>query len=104
MIAAALLLLAAPAQAGTPSPAIKWVDGHELTVEGQAFRNLAAPWDRLPMRAEGVVRDPVWDLSRDSAGIAIRFSSDAPAIHARWKLTRERLAMPHMAKLASLGG
>ena len=51
---------------------------------------------RLPGKAEGVVRPPVWSLSRHSAGLCARFVSDAKEIHARWTLTSDRLAMPHM--------
>jgi hypothetical protein len=50
----------------------------------------------LPAKAEGVVRAPVWGLSRQSAGLCVRFVTDAAAIHARWTLTSNNLAMPHM--------
>ena len=75
---------------------IDWTDGHELLVEGQAWSDTKAPWDRFPAKAEGVVRDPVWKLSRHSAGIVLRFRTDAPELHAKWTLTSDRLAMPHM--------
>ena len=75
---------------------LQWVDGDSLTVEGRAFDVRVAPWDRLPARAESTVRPPVWGNSRHSAGIAIRFASDSPTIAARWRLTSDRLAMPHM--------
>jgi hypothetical protein len=42
------------------------------------------------------VRNPVWDLAQDSAGLRVRFVTDAPTIRARWTLRKERLAMPHM--------
>ena len=72
---------------------------HSITaehVEGKGWSDTARPFDRLPARAEGVVREPVWDLSRHSAGLLVRFETDAPAIHARYALTSDRLAMPHM--------
>jgi len=53
-------------------------------------------YDRLPAKAEGVVRDAVWNLSRDSAGMLVRFETDSPEIHVQYHLYRERLAMPHM--------
>ena len=73
-----------------------WTDAGSLMVEGRAFEDRNSPWDRLPARAEGVVRAPVWGNSRHSAGIAIRFLSDSPSIEVRWKLTSDRLDMPHM--------
>ncbi len=77
-------------------PATTWVDSLTLDVEGRAFADVAAPFDRLPARAETLVRKPVWELSRNSAGIAIRFRTDAEKIQARWRVTSETLAMPHM--------
>ncbi|WP_337174173.1 SGNH/GDSL hydrolase family protein [Paludisphaera sp.] len=78
--------------------AVSWRDARTLTLEGRAWDEpaLKAPFDRLPAKAEGVARPPVWGLSRDSAGIAVRFVTDAPEIHARWTLNKDRLAMPHM--------
>ena len=75
---------------------LRWVDGDALDVEGRAFKDRSSPWDRLPAKAESIVRPPVWGNSRQSAGIAIRFISDSPTIGARWHLTSDRLAMPHM--------
>ena len=73
-----------------------WTDANDLLVEGRAFEERKAPWDRLPARAEDLVRPPVWGNSRHSAGIAIRFLSDSPSIEVRWKLTGDRLGMKHM--------
>ncbi|MFT7484636.1 MAG: lysophospholipase L1-like esterase [Candidatus Paceibacteria bacterium] len=90
-----LLVIGALGWAGDDS--IEWHPASECRLEGQAWTETGAPFDRFPARAEASVRAPVWDLSRQSAGLCLRFSSDAPAIHARWSLTSESLAMPHMA-------
>ncbi|MBI2435441.1 MAG: SGNH/GDSL hydrolase family protein [Candidatus Hydrogenedentes bacterium] len=74
-----------------------WYNGLDLGVEGQGWKDVASPFDRLPGRAEGVVRDPVWSLSRRSAGLCLRFVTNADAIAARWTLRNEELAMDHMA-------
>ncbi|HEY1067781.1 MAG TPA: SGNH/GDSL hydrolase family protein [Pirellulales bacterium] len=73
-----------------------WYDAKAIGLEGQAWTDTLAPYDRLPKRVEKTVRPPVWGLSRDSAGIAVRFVTDSPAVHCRWTLTRGNLAMPHM--------
>lgn len=76
----------------------RWYDIRLLGVEGQGWPEsvLKAPFDRLPGKAEGQVRDAVWGLSRHSAGLAVRFVTDAPSLRARWTLTSDRLAMAHM--------
>lgn len=87
-----------PAKAkADPDGKVLWYDIRDLGVEGQGWTDVESPFDRLPKKAKGVVRDPVWNLSRDSAGMAVRFVTDATTIHARWTLRSERLAMPHMA-------
>lgn len=75
---------------------IQWHDGLKLGLEGQGWRDVKHAYDRLPGSAEGVVRDPVWSLSQDSAGLSIRFTTAASTIRARWTVRRERLALPHM--------
>lgn len=91
------LLILAPRTTTAEEP-VAWRDVRTLTLEGRAWDEpaLKAPFDRLPAKAEGVVRPPVWNLSRDSAGIAVRFVTDATEIHARWTVTKDRLDMPHM--------
>lgn len=76
---------------------IRWYDIRQLGVEGQGWTDTKSPYDRLPAKAEGKVREAVWNLSRDSAGMAVRFVTDSTVIHARWTLTKSNLAMPHMA-------
>lgn len=75
---------------------ILWYDLRLLDVEGHGWTETKAPYDRLPAKAEGKIREAVWGLSRHSAGLCARFVTDASAIHARWTLTSDRLAMPHM--------
>ena len=75
---------------------ISWTDVHDLTFEGQGWTEVASPFDRLPAKAEGVVRGPVWTLSRDSAGMCARFVTDATTISCRWNLLDDGLSMPHM--------
>ena len=73
-----------------------WYDGRTIGIEGKAWNDTAAFYNRLPARAEKIVRPPVWSLSQQSAGLCLRFITDARTIHARWVLTSEELAMPHM--------
>lgn len=50
---------------------------------------------RLPDRAEKDIRSAVWNLSRNSAGLAIHFYSNAPQITIRYKVS-SGYNMPHM--------
>jgi len=65
-------------------------------IEGQAWaKELKNPYDRLPSRAEKVVRDAVWGLSQQSAGLMIRFRSNAAEIKIRY-IVGGKQALPHM--------
>ena len=90
------LVSAAEPLAFTETDGVRWYDIRQLGVEGQGWSDLKAPYDRLPAKAESQVRDAVWNLSRNSAGECVRLVTDAGALHFRWTLTSERLAMPHM--------
>ena len=76
----------------TPRADLKWIDVADFPIEGRAFADRKAPFDRLPMRAEGVVRKEVWDLSRDSAGMCVRFATASPEIHVRYRLSSKSIA------------
>lgn len=75
---------------------IRWYDVRQLGVEGQGWTENKSPYDRLPAKAEQQVRDAVWNLSRDSAGMAVRFIANTPVLQARWTLTKDTLSLPHM--------
>jgi lysophospholipase L1-like esterase len=75
---------------------IAWHDVRQWGVEGKGWSDTARYFDRLPSRAENRVRAAVWSLSRHSAGMLVRFRTDATAIHARYSLLSGSLAMPHM--------
>ena len=83
---------------GTPDPDGKtvWYDCSLFEVEGKGWTNTESFYDRLPSTAKGNVPEAVWNLGHDTAGICIRFSTDAAPIQVRWTLLKEKLAMPHM--------
>lgn len=84
---------------------IVWHDVSDWRLEGQGWpaEALSARYDRLPAKAEGIVRDPVWSLSRTSAGLSFRFQTDATEIHIRYEVGDESLAMPHMPATGASG-
>ena len=75
-----------------------WHDVTEWGVEGRGWdgQERLRWFDRFPAKAEGKVTGAVWNLSRHSAGMMVRFKTDANAIHAKWKVLSPRLGMPHM--------
>lgn len=61
----------------------------------QGFDNTEMDFSRLPADMKEKTRKAVWDLGLNSAGLAIRFSSDAKCMGAQWTLLNN-FHMNHM--------
>lgn len=96
MICFVIALPKAEAAQTNPAEKLIWTDIRDLGVEGRGWEDTKSFYDRFPAKAETTVRPAVWNLSRQTAGMLVRFTSDAPEIRARWALTSSNLAMPHM--------
>jgi hypothetical protein len=83
---------------GADDTDLAWHDVTRWGVEGRGWEDQERKryFDRLPAKSEGVVRDAVWNLSRHSAGMAVRFRTDASEIWVEYELLSGRLEMPHM--------
>ncbi|MFM8413633.1 MAG: SGNH/GDSL hydrolase family protein [Planctomycetota bacterium] len=99
---AGILVVLSPVAAVTAAPegeiSYGWHDVAEWELEGRLWTDepRARHFDRFPAAAERQVPEPVWNLSRASAGMVARFRTDATAIRVRLKLRAAALAMPHM--------
>ena len=78
----------------------KWTDVRQLGVLGKGWTDTESPYDRLPARAKGVVRDNVWNLSHHAAGLRVHFVTDSPLIGADWSLLNETF---HLEKASFIG-
>lgn len=89
------LVVAQPGDAASFND-LRWHVVPREVVEGKGWTETEGDFDRFPARARGLVREPVWNLSRHSSGLAVRFTSNTTRIRVRWTVTTERLALPHM--------
>lgn len=96
---------AASAPTPTVEPELDWHDVTAWGLEGRAFGDVPrARWfDRLPSSAEGKVTPQVWNLSRDSSGMMVRFKTDATRIWADYTLMKDRLAGSNMTAIGASG-
>lgn len=73
------------------------------TIHGQGWQGeLQGTYYRLPEKAKAIVRKPLWDLSRNSAGLSIVFRTNAPEIKVRYHVTGG-FAMAHMPATGKSG-
>ncbi len=97
----------APAKPKGPTiPATtQWHDVTTWGVEGRGWTDQQRlRWfDRLPAKAEKTVTRAVWGLSRDSAGMMVRFKTDAKEIYCRYDLLKASLALSGMPAMGVSG-
>lgn len=74
----------------------KYHDAKDFLMVGRGFQD-STVYHRLPYRYKQSVRPELWELSRNSAGIAIRFATNSSTIAAKWK-TGNVPHGPHVAK------
>lgn len=77
---------------------LAWYDVTQWGVEGRILPGQERQrwFDRFPSSAQKTVTKAVWNLSRHSSGMLVRFHTDATAIHVHYKLLSKNLQMPHM--------
>lgn len=65
-------------------------------IEGQAWtKELNQPYGRLPERAKKTVSEAVWNLSKNAAGLVVRFKTNATQITVRYAVEGS-ISFPHM--------
>lgn len=86
------------AKPADPVPDLAWHDVTQWGVEGRAWANLQRQdwFDRLPAVAEGKVTERVWELSHASAGMLVRFKTDATAVWVDFALRKNDLGGANM--------
>lgn len=77
---------------------LQYFGRESFLIEGTAIADSLkeSPYDRLPASYRNKVRKPVWDLSKNSAGLSVRFLSNSTSIKVRWTVLNN-FEMNHMA-------
>lgn len=79
---------------------LAWYEASLLTLEGKGYVDTPTTYSRLPARAQQMVNPRVWELSGNTAGLVLRFATDATTIGAIWP---GGVGMVHMARTGSSG-
>ena len=81
---------------------VRYTDASAFPIYGKVSDNTDGLYERLPSYLQGISRDPVWYLGRQSAGLFVRFRSNSTTISARWESTFDN-TMPHMTDTGTKG-
>jgi len=82
---------------------VRWIDGRKLPVEGRAFANTKAFYDRLPADAEGRVTPSVWMLSHQTSGMLFRFRTNSKEVRVKWDLLDASLDLANLSRCGKSG-
>jgi hypothetical protein len=83
-----------------PFKGLKYYEASDFEIKGRYHHENG--YNRLPVKFEKTVRPVIWSLSRNTAGINIRFSTNSPTIAAKWTLLKNSYS-GNMSKIASCG-
>jgi len=72
-----------------------YYDASSFPLLGKISDSTETRYERLPARLKNVSRKSVWDLGKNTAGLAIRFRSDSRQISAKWEVLND-FSMNHM--------
>jgi len=84
-------------------PSLTWHNVQDWGIEGKGWNDTAKYFDRFPARAEGKVPGPVWSLSRHSAGMLVRFKTDATSIWTEHTVTNDVKPGANLTAIAQSG-
>jgi hypothetical protein len=82
---------------------VKWLDGKYVPLEGKAFTNTTAYYDRLPSNLTVKVNAGVRGMRNHSSGLQFRFRTDSKWLTFKWKPISGSLGMDHMPSTGKSG-
>ena len=83
---------------------IKYYKIYSTEAQGLVEKDLPRefPFQRLPQQHKDDLRKEVWDLSQNSAGVSVSFTTDSPELQVKWSIMND-LRMNHMTDVGIKG-
>ncbi|WP_294082250.1 SGNH/GDSL hydrolase family protein [Proteiniphilum sp. UBA5384] len=79
-----------------------YYDADQFPLIGKASDETETRYERLPAYLKDACRPPVWDLGKNTSGLAIRFRTNSTAISAKWEVAGDN-RMNHMTETGIKG-
>jgi len=74
---------------------IRYYDSENFPLIGKLSDSTETRYERLPASLKQVCRQPVWDLGKNTSGLALRFRTNSTTIAAKWEVLADNY-MNHM--------
>ncbi len=80
---------------------VTYYDAALFPLIGKISENTETRYERLPKNLKGSCREPVWNLGKNTSGLALRFKTNSTAIYAKWEVFGNH--MNHMTDTGTKG-
>ncbi len=81
---------------------VTYYNANQFPLLGKTSDDTETRYERLPAYLREVTRSPVWNLGKNSAGLAVRFNSNSTSISAKWEVMGDK-QMNHMTETGIKG-
>lgn len=81
---------------------VKYFEASNFPLYGKITNDTETRYQRLPQELKGTIRDRLWYLGTNSAGLYIRFRTNTKSIYATWAVS-SNAALNHMASVGVKG-
>lgn len=96
------IALALNAQAQSARPALKFIDGHQLTIKGRAATIPNTGYNRIDSNLLNTLPPRVAALSKNTAGVEVNFVTNSTTISFKWILEKYGV-IPNLTPIAKNG-
>lgn len=79
-----------------------YYDADQFPLIGKTSDDTETRYERLPVYLKDICRPPVWNLGKNTSGLAIRFRTNSTAISAKWEVVGNN-QMNHMTETGIKG-
>ena len=79
-----------------------YYNADQFTLLGKTSKETETRYERLPAYLKDISRPPVWNLGKNTSGLAIRFRSNSSSISAKW-VVKNNNHMNHMTDTGTKG-
>ncbi len=79
-----------------PPDSLIYTDASKFQLLGKGFPDTETYYERLPASYKDKTRPPVWELSKNCSGMAVRFRTNSRVISVKWEV-KEDVFMNHFA-------
>ena len=99
MKAKLLILLFIVSIGGNLRAQLRFYDASEFPLLGKATQSTTSLYERFPDSLRSISRQPLWELSQNSAGMSVRFRSNTTQVALKWEVLLDR----HMNHMTDVG-